>query len=320
LDRTSRIYVAGGETLLGSALIDRLQGDGYCNLVGVPPDEPDLTAAGPVEDFFAEARPEFVFIAAGQSGGIEANRRRPADLMLHNLLAATHVIDASHRYGVTKLLYLASSCSYPKGAGQPLDVASLLTGPLEPTSEAYALAKLAGLKLCQAYRRQYGDPFITAIPANSFGPGDDFSLENGHVIPALLRRFHETHIRGDRQVTVWGTGTPRREFVYAPDLADACRFVMQQYDSPEPINLGGGSVLSIAETAHAVAQVVGYRGRIEFDPRRSDGMPFKGLDSSRLRALGWEPRVPFRQALTETYDWFLRNAITEDAAHGPALV
>jgi len=199
-------------------------------MVGVPPDEPDLTVAGQVEDFFAEFRPDYVFLAAGRSGGIQANRARPADLMLHNLLASAHVIHAAHVHGVKKLLYVASSCSYPRSAPQPIRVASLMTGPLEPTSEAYATAKLAGIKLCQAYRRQYGAPFISAVPANAFGPHDDFGSANAHVLPALLRKTHEAKVRGDRHVVVWGTGTPRREFLYAPDLADACMFVMARYD------------------------------------------------------------------------------------------
>jgi GDP-L-fucose synthase len=320
VNRTSRIYVAGGDTPLGAALLERLRAAGYERLVGTPPDEPDLTAAGPVDDFFAEARPEYVFVAAGESGGIYANRTRPADLMRHNLLVTAHVIQAAHAHGVAKLLYLASSCSYPRMAPQPLRVDALLTGSLEPTSEAYALAKLAGLRLCQAFREQYGASFITAVPANAFGPHDDFRPGQGHVISGLIRKLHEAKRRGDRQVAVWGTGTPRREFIYFPDLAEACLFVMKHYDEPTPINLGGGPVLSIAETAQAIAEVVGYRGRLCFDARQPDGAPLKALDSSPLRALGWRPRTDFRTALLETYAWFRRHVVKEDIRDVPTFV
>jgi GDP-L-fucose synthase len=308
VNHKARIYVAGGTTLAGAAILERLRALGYANLVGVGPDEPDLTVAGQVEDFFGEARPEYVFVAAGKSGGIGLNRRSPAELMLDNLLSAAHVISASHAHGVRKLLYLASSCSYPRDAEQPLAVGSLLGGAPEPTSAAYAVAKLAGWQLCAAYRQQYGSAFITGIPANAFGPHDDFGPESGHVIPALLRRAHEARLAGEPTLTVWGTGTPRREFLYARDLADACLFVMRHYDGPEPINLGGGQCLSIAETARAVAEVVGYTGRLVFDASRPDGMPRKVLDAQPLQRLGWTPSTPFRDALAETYDWFVQNA------------
>jgi GDP-L-fucose synthase len=304
---SARIYVAGGDTLIGAALLDRLRAEGHPNLVGTPPDEPDLTVAGQVEDFFGEARPEYVFLAAGKSGGIHLNQACPADLMLHNLLTTAYVVDCAHRHGVTKLLYLASSCSYPKHAPQPLAVESLLTGPPEPTNAAYATAKLAGWQLCDAYRQQHGSRFVTAVPANAFGPHDDFSPDGGHVIPALIRKAHEAKVRGEPALTVWGTGQPRREFIFARDLANACLFVMRHYEGPAPINLGGGAELSIAELARLVADVVGYRGRIAFDPARPDGMPRKGLDSGPLRLLGWRPSVDFRTALAETYDWYLHH-------------
>jgi len=313
MKRTARIYVAGGDTLLGVALRERLDAAGHRNLVGTPPDEPDLAIAGQVEDFFGEARPEYVFLAAGRSGGIRLNQERPAELMLHNLLVAAHVLDCAHRHGVAKLLYLASSCSYPRQAAQPLAVASLLTGPLEPTNAAYGTAKLAGWQLCDAYCRQYGARFITAIPANAFGPHDDFSPDGGHVIPALIRRAHEAKLGGKPALAVWGTGKPRREFVLARDLADSCLFVMRHYEGPEPINLGGGADLSIAEVAHLVADVVGYRGRICFDTTAPDGMPLKVLDSGPLRALGWRAAVDFVTGLTETYAWFLQHALVGQA-------
>jgi GDP-L-fucose synthase len=315
VNRTARIYVAGGDTLIGAALLDHLRAAGHDQLVGAPPDEPDLTAAGQVEDFFAEARPEYVFLAAGRSGGIQANLAMPAALMLHNLLVTSHVVHAAHVYGVRKLLFLASSCSYPRHAPQPLRAESLMTGALEPTSEAYATARLAGIALCQAYRRQYGSSFVTAIPANPFGPHDDFSPENAHVLPALLRKVYNAKVRGEPEVVVWGTGTPRREFLYAKDLAEACLCVMTRYDGPDPINLGGGAVLSIAEAARAVAEVVGYRGQLCFDPARPDGAPLKALDATPLFGLGWRPRTPFRAALEETYAWFLQHVVKEKRRH-----
>jgi len=312
VNETSRIYVAGGDALIGAALRERLRANGYTNLVGEPPGEPDLACPWQVEDFFAAERPEYVFVAAGPSGGIRANQSYPARLMRDNLLMTVHVVHAAHHHGVSKLLYLASSCSYPRLAPQPMRVASLMTGPLEPTNEAYAMAKLAGLVLCQAYRRQYGAPFITAIPANAFGPHDDFSAEDSHVIPGLVRRFHEARCCGQAEVRIWGSGSPRREFLYSRDLADACLFVMRNYDGDKPINLGGGQELSIADTASAIAAVVGYRGRLSFDTSRPDGMPLKGLDAQPLRKLGWTPSTPFRTALAETYDWFLRNIVTQE--------
>jgi GDP-L-fucose synthase len=313
LPRGARVYVAGGCTLLGVALLEHLRAAGYENLVGVPPDEPDLTRAGEVEDFFQTARPEYVVVAAGLSGGIRANQLFPAALMRDNLLVAAHVLEAAHRTGVRKLLYVASSCGYPRHAPQPMREESLLTGPLEPTSECYALAKLAGLKLCQAYRRQYGSPIIAAVPANPYGPHDDFSPEESHVIPGLLRRMHQARGRGDPDLCVWGTGAARREFIHARDLADACWFLLGAYDDPEPINVGIGSDVSIAELARLVAEVVGYRGRLVFDATRPDGMPLKALDSGKLLALGWRPAVDLHRGLEETYRWFLQHVDFEDA-------
>lgn len=312
MNQTSRIYVAGGDTLIGAALRMKLRSCGYASLVGEPPGEPDLICPWQVEDFFAAEQPEYVFLTAGQSGGIRANQSYPAQLMRDNLLSALHVIHTAYRCGVAKLMYLASSCSYPRLAPQPMRIESLMTGPLEPTNEAYAMGKLAGMVLCQAYRRQYGSPFITAIPANAFGPHDDFSAEDSHVIPGLIRRFHEARYSGQAEVRIWGSGSPRREFIYSRDLADACLFVMRTYDAEEPINLGGGSDLSIADTAGLIASVVGYHGRLSFDAGRPDGMPLKSLDSRPLRKLGWTPSTDFRTALAETYDWFLRNILPQE--------
>jgi GDP-L-fucose synthase len=303
----SRIYVAGGETLLGRALIERVAKSGFNNLVGVPPHEPNLTRAEHVERFFASARPEYVFVAAGRQGGIEENRRRPAELMLDNLLIAAHVIPAAVRHGTRKLLYVGSSCCYPRIAEQPLRVEWLMTGALEPTNEAYATAKLAGIRLCQAYRQQFHVPFISAIPANMFGPGDDFGSSTGHVIPALMRRMHEAKHEDTPALSIWGTGLPRRDFIYVADVADACMFLMEHYDEPTPINVGSGCEWTIAETAELLADVVGYRGRLEFDAAKPDGMPRKVLDSERLFALGWQPETDFKAALARTYDWFVET-------------
>lgn len=315
----ARVFVAGADTLVGAAVRERLRAT-HAELVGAPPAEPDLTDAKQVEHFFAEARPDYVILAAGKSGGIRANQLYPATLLRDNVLVATHVLDIAHRYGARRLLYLASSCCYPRLAPQPLQVESLGTGPLEPTNKAYATAKIAGLTLCLAYREQHGVDFIAAIPANSFGPRDDFSPEDSHVIPGLIRRMHEAKHRGDAHFTIWGTGQARREFVYAPDLADACLFVLEHYPDGGPINLGGGVNLSIAEVAAAVAEVVDYRGRLVFDPRKPDGMPLKGLDSTPLQSLGWTPATPFRQALALTYEWFLRNVVEEETGYVRAAV
>jgi GDP-L-fucose synthase len=273
-------------------------------VLGAGDDEPDLLDRSAVEDFFSRARPEYVFVAAGKSAGIGGNQRFPADLMLDNLLVAGHLMPAAAAHGTKKLLYLSSSCTYPKTAAQPLDVSSLWSGPLEPTSAAYAAAKLAGTSLCDAYRRQHGLPFISAIGADAYGPGDDFDPEHAHVVGALIRRIHEARESSGPSVVVWGSGTPRREFIYVDDLADACIFAMRQYDAPEPINLGTGAATSIGELAAMIRDVVAYRGELKFDRSKPDGMPFKGLNSSRLRGMGWQPAVDLRTGLARTYEWF----------------
>jgi GDP-L-fucose synthase len=314
----ARVFVAGGDTLLGAALRERLRAEDV-RLVGAPPEEPALTDAAQVEAFFAEARPEYVFLAAGKAGGIRANQAYPATLMRDNLLVIANVLHAAHMHRVKRLLYLASSCCYPRLAPQPLAVEALMSGPLEPTNEAYATAKLAGIVMCRAYRQEHGCDFVPAIPANAFGPHDHFD-EDAHVIPGLIRRMHEAKERGDATLAIWGTGRARREFVYARDLADAALFVMGRYGGPGPINLGGGPDLSIAELAAAVAEVVGYRGRLVFDASKPDGMPRKGLDAGPLRRLGWTPRADFHTALAETYAWFLGNVAGEEAADVRAAV
>ena len=301
------IFVAGGDSLIGSALVRRLLQEEGWRIVGAENQGPDLTDPEAVGSFFRDTRPEYVVHAGGRSGGIEANIRYPAELMYDNLMATANVVHAAHAYGVRKLLYLASSCSYPRLCTQPMTEELLLSGPLEPTNEPYALAKLAGWKLCQAYRRQYGDDFIVGILANSYGVGDNFSPEDSHVIGALIRRAHEAKVRGRPTLTVWGTGAPWREFVFADDLADACLLVLLRYTDEAPINLAGGTELSIRELAEAVCRVVGYTGELVFDTSRPDGMPRKALDPSRLAALGWAPRVLFEVGLAATYRSFLRS-------------
>jgi GDP-L-fucose synthase len=307
VNANSRIFVSGGNTLIGSAILELLRVRGYANLIGCGADEPDATDATAVEVFFASERPEYVFLAAGKSGGIGLNRDCPADLMLDNLLTITNIVSAAHRWHATKLLYLASSCAYPRNAPQPMRVESLTTGPVEATSEAYATAKLAGWKLCDAYRRQHGCRFITTFPANAFGPHDDFAPESGHVIPALIRRAHEAKVTESPELVVWGSGTPQRDFAFSRDLAGACIFAMREYDEEVPINLGCGTDVSIAEAARTVVDVVGFRGRLVFDTTKPDGAPLKTLDVAPLLAMGWRPRTDFSTAVVETYRWFLAN-------------
>lgn len=308
MDKNAKIYVAGGQTLIGAALLRQLERQGYCHLIGTLPAEPNLADREQVSDFFAQNKPEYVFLAAGKSGGISANQKYPAELMLDNLLVICNVIDSAYHSGVKKLLYLASSCSYPKHSPQPMQVESLMTGTLEPTNEAYAVAKIAGIKLCQAYHQQYGANFISGIPANAFGIGDDFSLEESHVIPALIRKMHEAKIASAEFVEIWGTGTPRREFIFADDLANACIFIADKYDEPTPINIGGGLDLSVKELAELIKEAIGYRGKLRFDASKPDGMPLKALDSSKLKSMGWQPQISFRAAVEATYDWFLTNS------------
>lgn len=304
MDGGSRIYVAGGDTLIGSALLKALGAGGYTRVLNRAHREPDLSDPRAVEDFFESAAPEYVFVAAGKSGGIRANERRPAELILDNLKVACHLIECSRRFGTRKLLYLASSCSYPRDCPQPMRVESLMTGSLEPTNEAYAVAKLAGIAMCRAYRRQYGSNFVAVIPANVFGPGDDFSPEESHVVAALMRRMHEAKASGAPSVEVWGTGAPVRDFLFADDLADACLFLMDRCEGADAINVGTGSGLTIREIAEAVRAAVGYPGKLVFDPGKPDGMPVKILDTAPIAAMGWAPRTALADALGRTYEWF----------------
>ena len=305
--QNDKIFVAGDNTLIGAAILRQLKAQGYTELVGQGVLGPDLRNASSVDAFFAQQKPDYVVLAAGESGGILANQRYPAQLMLDNLLVQTHVIHSAYCYGVSKLLYLASSCSYPKHAAQPLQVDSLLTGPLETTNEAYAVAKLSGIKLCQAYRQQHQADFVVGIPANAFGINDDFNPDNAHVIPALIYKMHQAKLERQPVVEVWGTGAPRREFIFADDLAEACLFVMNNYSDSLPINVGGGTDISIRELAELVKVVVGYDDLLAFDPSKPDGMPLKALDSSQLLSLGWKPKTNLKSAIEATYQWFLRD-------------
>jgi GDP-L-fucose synthase len=314
----SRIYIAGHGGLVGSALVRCCERSGFKRLLLCDRAQLDLRDARAVEHFFASERPEYVFLAAATVGGIQANDSRPADFIRDNLMIAANVIDAAWRAGTRKLLFLGSSCIYPKLAPQPLREEYLLSGPLEPTNQWYAVAKLAGLKMCQAYRRQFGFDAITLLPTNLYGPGDNFDLESSHVLPALLRKIDTARASGSEYVILWGSGTPRREFLFADDFADACLYLMQHYSDERPINVGCGDDLTIRELAELIAQVVGFRGRFETDPSRPDGTPRKLLDSSRLAALGWRPRVDLRAGIRITYDWYRRNVVPGAAASSAA--
>ncbi|MGH8236555.1 MAG: GDP-L-fucose synthase [Steroidobacteraceae bacterium] len=298
------VFVAGHRGLVGSAIVRCLQADGFDRLLLPARAELDLRNQAAVEQFFAAHRPQFVIVAAARVGGILANDTYPADFLRDNLQIEVNVIDAAYRHGARKLLFLGSSCVYPKHAPQPMPESCLLSGPLEPTNEWYAIAKIAGLKMCQAYRRQYGFDAICAMPTNLYGPGDNFDLQQSHVLPALLRRFHEAKLRGDPAVVIWGTGTPRREFLHVDDLADACLFLMRHYAGEELINVGWGEDIPIRELAQLVAEVVGFRGALQFDHSKPDGTPRKLLDVSQLRSLGWEPRIRLAAGIAATYEWF----------------
>jgi GDP-L-fucose synthase len=306
----SRIYVAGTQGLVGSAILRHLGRRGYRNLVTSTRAELDLEDGTAVGRFFERHRPEYVFLAAAKVGGILANDSYPADFIRRNLLIQLNAVEAAYRAGVTKLLFLGSSCIYPKNAPQPMKEGYLLTGPLEPTNQAYAIAKIAGVELCRSYNRQYGTNFISVMPTNLYGPGDNFDLQGSHVLPALLRKFHEAKHSGAPAVSVWGSGTPRREFLHVDDMADACLFLMERYDSSDIINIGCGEDVSIAEAAELVREIVGFQGEIVYDRSKPDGTPRKLLDVARLRSLGWSPRIALREGLARTYEWFLSHERT----------
>ena len=314
----AKIFVAGHRGLVGSALVRRLERAGYCNLVLRTHRELDLTDQAAVRAFFANERPDHVFLAAAIVGGIAANDTYPADFIAGNLMLQTNVIDAAYRSGASKLLFLGSTCIMPRDAPQPLREDALLTGPLEETNQWYAVAKIAGIKMCQAYRRQYGFDAICVQPTNLYGPGDNFDLATSHVAAALLRKVHEAKVADAPTVTLWGSGTPRREFLFVDDLADACLFLMRTYSGEDFVNIGVGADISIADFAALVADVVGWRGRFEYDRSKPDGTPRKLVDVSRLTALGWRAPTPLREGLEKTYAWYLENldALREVAVGG----
>lgn len=307
----SSIFVAGHRGLVGSAIVRRLRSGGFQNLIVRTRSELDLTRQDAVRAFFAKERPEYVILAAAKVGGILANDTQPALFLHQNLEIQTNVIDSAYREGAKKLLFLGSSCIYPKHAPQPIREESLLTGPLEPTNEWYAIAKISGLKMCQAYRRQYGFDAISAMPTNLYGPGDNFDLKSSHVLPALIRKFHEARTNDASAVEVWGTGKPRREFLYVDDLADACTFLMQVYSHESPINVGWGADVSIAELAMLVAKTVGYSGNLRFNTSMPDGTPRKLLDVSRLHALGWSAKISLELGVANTYRAFLESQVNQ---------
>jgi GDP-L-fucose synthase len=299
------IFVAGRRGLAGSAIFRALQARGYSRLLGPARAELDLRDAHAVNAFFEAQRPDYVFLAAAKVGGILANETYPADFIRDNLQIQTNTIDAAHRHGVKKLCFLGSSCIYPRLAPQPMSEDALLTGPLEPTNEWYAIAKIAGIKMCQAYAKQYGFRAISLMPTNLYGPGDNFDLQTSHVLPALLRKFHEAKLSDAASVTVWGSGTPRREFLFVDDLADAACFLMQEYESPEIINVGIGEDVTIAALAELIRDVVGYHGNIEFDSSKPDGTPRKLLDVSKAAGMGWHARTRLADGVRATYEWYL---------------
>ncbi len=303
----SRIFVAGHRGLVGSALVRRLEAGEHTNILTATRDQLDLRDQAAVTYWFRANRPELVFLVAGTVGGILANSTRPAEFIYDNMLIHATVVHAAHQFGVKKLLYLGSSCIYPREAPQPMREEALLTGPLEPTNEAYAIAKIAGIKLCEAYRRQYGCDYISAMPTNLYGPNDNFDLASSHVLPALVRKFHDAKTRGERAVTIWGTGLPKREFLHVDDLADACVFLMERYSAPEHINVGTGEDLTIRVLAEMVRDVVYPQAALEFDATKPDGSPRKLLDVSRLHALGWHHQIGLEEGIRTTYEWFRQH-------------
>ena len=308
MDRSAKIYVAGHRGMVGSAVVRALRAAGHAQVVVRTSAELDLRDGAAVRAFYAAERPAYVVMAAARVGGIHHNATSPYDFLYDNLVMAANVIEGARLAGVRKLLFLGSSCIYPKFAAQPIQESSLLTGALEPTNEAYAVAKIAGIKLCTFARQQHGCDFISAMPCNLYGPGDNFSLQNSHVLPALIRKMHEAKLRGDARLQLWGTGTPLREFLHADDLAEACLLLMERYSEPGHINVGSGTDLSIRDLAGKVAQAVGFTGALEFDPSMPDGTPRKLMDVSRIRALGWSPRIGLDEGIRGAYAWYLAHA------------
>ncbi|MFF9869583.1 GDP-L-fucose synthase family protein [Streptomyces sp. NPDC013953] len=303
LDRSARVHVAGHQGLVGSAVVRHLAAEGFSDLLVRSSRELDLRDRETVRALYAAERPHTVILAAARVGGIAANAARPVEFLSDNLRIQLNVLDAAREYGVERLLLLGSSCIYPKHAPQPIPESALLTGPLEPTNDAYAIAKITGIIHVQALRRQYGLPYISAMPTNLYGPGDNIDPHTCHVLPAMLRRTHEAHVRGEPRITHWGTGTPRREFLHTDDLARACLFLLEEYDGDQPVNVGTGEDLELSELARLVAEVVGYRGTIDWDGSKPDGTPRKLLDTTLINSLGWKPKTGLREGIEETYVW-----------------
>jgi GDP-L-fucose synthase len=316
MQKNERIFVAGHKGLVGSAILRRLQAEGYSNLVVRSRQQLDLMRQAEVETFFKAEKPEYVFLAAAKVGGILANNTYPAEFIYENLLIENNVIHSSYEAGVKKLLFLGSSCIYPRDCPQPMKEEYLLSGQLEPTNEPYAIAKIAGIRMCQSYNRQYGTRYISVMPTNLYGPGDNFDLETSHVLPALIRKFHEaktsdkSRVTSDEKtVTIWGTGAPQREFLHVDDLADACVFLMDHYEESEIINIGVGKDISISELADLIKDIVGFKGAIRYDRSKPDGTPRKLLDASKLRALGWQPKISLREGIERTYRWYVEEQV-----------
>ena len=307
MEKSDKIFVAGHRGLVGSALVRKLEREGFDNLVTRDRSQLDLRNEAAVDLFFEQEKPAIVIFAAAKVGGIKANNDQPVEFLLDNIQIQNNVIRAAHHAGVRKLLFLGSSCIYPKHAPQPIPESALLTGPLEPTNEAYAIAKIAGIKLCQAFSREYGAHFISAMPTNLYGPNDNFDLLSSHVLPALLRKAHDAKTSGARELVVWGSGKPRREFLHVDDLAAACLFLLEKYDSPEIINVGCGEDVSIRELAELICDVVGFKGELAWDTTKPDGTPRKLLDVSKVHELGWRHTIPLRDGTARTYEWFLKN-------------
>ena len=308
MKRDSLIYIPGHTGLVGSAVTRRLEAEGYRNLVYRTSRELDLTRQEDVEKFFAEEKPEYVFLAAARVGGIHANSTYPADFIRDNIMIQTNIIESSYIHKVKKLLFLGSSCIYPRDCPQPMKEEYLMTGPLEPTNEPYAVAKIAGIKMCQSYNRQYGTDYISVMPTNLYGPGDNFDLETSHAMPALIRKFHEAKGEGKKEVVIWGTGKPRREFLYVDDLADACVFLMNHYDQSDIVNIGVGQDKTILELAELVREVAGFTGGIARDESKPDGMPRKLLDVTKIKSLGWKAQTGLKEGIQKTYEWYARQS------------
>src|SRR5450432_1535791 len=313
MEKNDSIFIAGHRGLVGSAILRRLTAKGFTRLLTRTRAELDLTNRAAVDEFFAREKPAIVVMAAARVGGIKANNDEPVEFLIENLQIQNNLIRAAHESGARKLLFLGSSCIYPKLAPQPIPESALLTGPLEPTNEAYAIAKIAGIKLCQAYAREYGANFVSAMPTNLYGPNDNFDLLSSHALPALLRKAHEAKTRGERELLVWGSGSPRREFLHVDDLAAACLFLLENYDSAEIINVGCGEDISIRELAELICEIVGFRGDLVWDATKPDGTPRKVLDVSKLRDLGWGHTISLREGIARTYEWFLQNPPQESS-------